>query len=232
MNKYKHYSFDLWLTIIKSNPSFKKERALLFYKEFNFKKKSIEEVEFIFRNVDLMCNVINEKTGKNIDSEEMYLLTISILNDYALDFSSIDLVNLYKRIEKILFNYPPTVYNTDTIKILEEIREQGKITSNILSNTAFIKGSSLRAILDYLNLTRFFDFQIYSDEVGFSKPNKLIFELMIDAAINLEGNTNLKLIDFIHIGDNVIADIEGAKKIGINTLQINSNENTILNLLY
>lgn len=232
MNKYKHYSFDLWLTLIKSNPSFKKERALLFYKEFNFKKKSIEEVEFIFRNVDLMCNAINEKTGKNIDSEEMYLMVIGTLNDYAFDFSTIDLIDLYYRIEKILFNYLPTVYNTDTIKILEEIKAKSNTTFNILSNTAFIKGSSLRTILDYLNLSRYFDFQIYSDEAGFSKPNKLIFELMVDAAINLKVNTNLGLQDFIHIGDNVIADIEGAKKVGINTLLINSNENTILNLLY
>ena len=60
---YKHYSFDLWLTLIKSNPRFKQERTSYFYEKFNTKNKSIEEVALIFRQVDLMVNAINEKTG-------------------------------------------------------------------------------------------------------------------------------------------------------------------------
>lgn len=232
MEQYKHYSFDLWLTLIKSNPSFKKERALLFYRAFNFKKKTIEEVESVFRKVDLMCNAINEKTGKNIDAEEMYLMAISALNDYAVDFSSVNLIDLYNEIEKILFNHLPTVYSIDTIETLEKIKQKPNTTFNILSNTAFIKGCSLKIILEQLNLSKYFDFQIYSDEMGVSKPNKLIFELMVNGALNLKGNSNLSLQDFIHIGDNINADIEGAKKVGINILQINSNENTIVNLLY
>ena len=232
MNQYKHYSFDLWLTLIKSNPSFKKERALLFYKEFNFKKKTIEEVEIVFRNIDLMCNAINEKTGKNVDAEEMYLMVICTLNNYDIDFSSVVLVDLYNQIERILFNYLPTVYSIDTIETLEKIKQKPDITFNILSNTAFIKGSSLKTILVHIGLSSYFDFQIYSDEVGVSKPNKLIFERMINDAINLKKDSNLSVKDFIHIGDNINADIEGAKKVEIDTLLINSNQNTILNLLY
>ena len=70
---YQHYSFDLWLTLIKSNPHFKKERALFFHKHLNTKHKSIEEVEKTFRQVDLMSNATNEKTGQNISANELYL---------------------------------------------------------------------------------------------------------------------------------------------------------------
>ena len=36
-SNYKHFSFDLWLTLIKSNPEFKKKRNLLF-KDFLLNK--------------------------------------------------------------------------------------------------------------------------------------------------------------------------------------------------
>lgn len=232
MKQYTHYSFDLWLTLIKSNPTFKKERALLFFKEFNVNKKTIEEVEMVFRNIDVICNAINEKTGKNIDAEEMYLMVIGTLSNYEIDFSSINLINLYHQIEKILFNYLPTVYSIDTINTLKKIKQNPDITCNILSNTAFIKGSTLKIILEHIGLSSYFDFQIYSDEVGVSKPNKLIFELMISRAINLKNESNFSLKKIIHVGDNIIADIEGAKKVEIDTLHINTNKNTILNLLY
>jgi putative hydrolase of the HAD superfamily len=51
MKTYKHYSFDLWLTLIKSNPIFKKERALFFHQHLNAAKKSIEEVEITKKQV-------------------------------------------------------------------------------------------------------------------------------------------------------------------------------------
>lgn len=34
-NKYKHISFDLWLTLIKSNPEYKIKRNLLFREFFS-----------------------------------------------------------------------------------------------------------------------------------------------------------------------------------------------------
>ena len=64
MSRFRHYSFDLWLTLIKSNPAYKPERAGIFYRDYNSLNKSLEEIAAIFRQVDLMCNAINEKTGK------------------------------------------------------------------------------------------------------------------------------------------------------------------------
>jgi putative hydrolase of the HAD superfamily len=75
---YQHYSFDLWLTLIKSNPYFKIERTKIFHRDFNPAGKSIDDVARAFRQVDLMCNAVNERTGKNIDADEMYLMVISI----------------------------------------------------------------------------------------------------------------------------------------------------------
>lgn len=231
MTDLKHFSFDLWLTLIKSNPDFKKERALYFFKNFNSKKKSIEEVENVFRLVDLMCNSINETTGKNIDSEEMYLMVIYQLNEQSSVFENIDLITLYDEMEKLFFYFTPVVYSPDTLECLDYISQKRNSTINVLSNTAFIKGKSLKKLLEYLDVSKFLSFQIYSDEVHLSKPNIEIFKLLIENARAFHTNSFLKLNEIIHVGDNPISDIAGANAIGINSFQINSNDRRIANLL-
>ena len=233
MKKIKHYSFDLWLTLIKSNPYFKKARAEYFFKNFNFLRKSIQEVETIFREVDVTCNRINEITGKNIDSDEMYLLALHKMNGKIDFISEIAPSEIYSDIEVIIFNYLPEIYDKNTLETLKKIKYESKdITMNILSNTAFIKGETLRKVLNELAFSEYFDFYIFSDEVGYSKPNIKIFNLAWDEILKIRNDsTTLKKEEVIHIGDNFSADIEGAEKFGFSYLQINSNEKSITQLL-
>ena len=227
----KHYSFDLWLTIIKSNPIFKKERAIFFHKNFNFNNQSLEFIEKVFRNVDLMCNAINEKTGGNIDSEEMYLMVLYQINNSYNCFQNIDLTDLYLKIELLVFEYSPILFDKNTFSVLEKLKQNNDVSLNILSNTAFIKGSTLKIILDNLNVSQYFDFQIYSDEVGFSKPNPKLFSLLTDEIKQCRKDLILTKNQIMHIGDNEIADIQGAKTAGLETFLINSNNKNILNIL-
>jgi putative hydrolase of the HAD superfamily len=226
MHGYKHYSFDLWLTLIKSNPLFKKQRSQFFHKHFNHLCITLEEVEHIFRRVDIMANSINERTGKNIDADEMYLMVISWMNNHQINLYEIDIDGLYKQMETLLLELLPVIYCNNTATVLSNIKAQGA-TTNILSNTGFIKGSTLRKVLKQLDLYNYFDFQIYSDEAGMSKPNPAIFKLMIDQAKAL---TSIELENIVHVGDNPKADIEGALASGISGILINSNEKSITNL--
>jgi len=231
MKTYKHYSFDLWLTLIKSNPVFKKERALFFHQHLNAAKKSLEEVEMAFRHVDLMSNAINQKTGSNLEAEEMYLIVIYELNDSNSAFENIDIKWLLHQMEQLFFQYIPAIYNDKTLSTLNTLKEIPGVSMSILSNTAFIKGSTLRIVLRHLNLDQFFDFQCYSDEEGMSKPNPHFFGLMIDNIHTIRQNDNIMPQEIIHIGDNFVADILGANNLGINSFLINSNNNTIADLL-
>lgn len=228
---YKHYSFDLWLTLIKSNPSFKIKRTRFFYDNFNYSGKTLEEVGVIFRQVDIMCNTINEKTGKNIDAEEMYLMVIMSMNNYSYPAIDIDLNSLLDEMEDLLFKNVPFIYSTETQNVLKEIKEAGDNTISILSNTGFIKGRSLRKVLKHLELDHFFDFQLYSDEEGMSKPNRNLFQLMLNRIFEFNKEIKTDLKDIIHIGDNPRADIEGANSVGISSLLINSNNIPILCLV-
>jgi len=226
---YQHYSFDLWLTLIKSNPYFKIERTKIFHRDFNPAGKSIDEVAKAFRQVDLMCNAVNENTGKNIDADEMYLMVISLINDNQLSLADIDTTKLYQDMEKLLFYYMPVVYSSVTIPTLQHLKQQSGSTFSLLSNTGFIKGATLRKILVELKMNEYFDFQLYSDEAGMSKPNPALFDLMLQHIKQINKNINLNSI--IHIGDNPKADIEGANAAGIKSLLINSNNQSILSLI-
>ncbi|NLR77436.1 HAD family hydrolase [Chitinophaga eiseniae] len=230
MNQYQHYSFDLWLTLIKSNPLFKQERTRFFYTHFNPLQKPEAEVGRIFRKVDLMCNAINEKTGGNIDAEEMYLMVINEISDFSHSFDNIDLPALYQEMESLVLRYLPVVYCSQTMKVLQQLKQNPDTTVSLLSNTAFIKGSTLRKVLQQLELSPYLDFQLYSDEVGMSKPNAALFRLMLDT-VAANRQQPAALADIIHIGDNKRADILGADAMGIATLLINSNHQCISTLL-
>jgi putative hydrolase of the HAD superfamily len=228
MPRYQHYSFDLWLTLIKSNPLFKQRRSVVFYEQFNFQGKTLAEVEVAFRQIDIMCNTINERTGKNIDADEMYLMVISLINNNLVNLYDIDVIALYQQMEILLFEYLPLVYCNSTADVLSNLKEQGA-NINILSNTGFIKGITLRKVLQQLQLNDYFNFQLYSDEVELSKPNPAFFQLMIDKAMALKP---IGLTDIIHIGDNPRADIEGANAKGINSMLVNANQVSITTLTY
>ncbi len=230
MPKYQHYSFDLWLTLIRSNPLFKQERTKFFHQNFNHQHKTIEEIALIFRQVDLMCNAINEKTGKNIDADKMYLMVISRINEDMLLLPDINLDLLEKEMETLLFKHLPLVYCSQTINVLAQICKTGESSTSILSNTGFIRGKTLRKVLKQLNLDRYFDFQLYTDEVGMSKPNPEFFKLMLNQIAAIKKTENICLDKIIHIGDNQNADIKGADAVGIQSLLINSNDQQISSL--
>lgn len=233
---YQHYSFDLWLTLIRSNPAFKQIRAKYFHTHFNYANKPLELIVSIFRQVDLMCNSINEKTGKNIDADEMYLMVLNLINDGDEKVWQIDVTQLYRDIESLLFDNLPIVYCTETVGILQYIKQNTNSTISILSNTGFIKGVTLRRVLNQIGMDKYIDFQLYSDEAGMSKPNPEFFKLMLDE-LKIR-YTNINLNGIIHIGDNPVADLAGAKRVGIDAQLINSNNiylpvifNNALNLL-
>jgi len=208
---------------------FKAERSRYFYKYFNLSGKTEEQVAGIFRQVDLMCNAINERTGRNIDAEEMYLMVISMVNDGNILLKEINLDELMADMEALLFNYPPMLYSATVPKVLSHIKESTTCGMNILSNTGFIKGRILRKVLAELSLDQFFDFQLYSDEAGYSKPSENFFNLMVAEAKQLQHDMGLH--EIIHIGDNAVADGQGAQNIGIKHLLVHSNLFPIDNLI-
>ena len=214
---FEHYSFDLWLTLIKSNPLFKPARIEYFFENYNFSKKNTIEIKKIFRKVDLMCNLINEKVGKNVDAMEMYLMVLYILDSKDHGIDSIEIAKLYQNMEDLVLKNTPILLNQNIRSTLIKIKEHGS-TISILSNTGFIKGTTLRKVLTKLKILDLFDFVIFSDEIDMSKPNNEIYKLLFDKVKLLKKPNSIKKDKIVHIGDNYTADYLGAKDFGFKAI--------------
>lgn len=203
-----HFSFDLWLTLIKSHPEFKTKRVELFSSFFNV-DAPIEVVARTVKYYDDLCNTINEVTGGNIDTFEIYLMILGALNVDVKLLNKEKLNEFYAKSEELFLEYKPVVIFENIHEFFDDIKNQGK-TINILSNTGFIKGKTMRKFLIHENLDQYIDFHIYSDEINCSKPNPLIFQ---EVKNNLK-DQDLPLHQILHIGDNPVADYKGATDFG------------------
>jgi putative hydrolase of the HAD superfamily len=235
--KYKHYSFDLWLTLIKSDPKFKQERDKYFYTHFNRGVQfSQEEVSAIIRDIDITCNAVNEIAGGSISPLEMYAMILRKLNYPTENLGINDLFAIYHKIEALFFKHPPQPYCKDTIPTLLKLKEKGASLS-LISNTGFISGDTLDRLFDAhfplhvagVSMKNLFSFRLYSDRFQCSKPSRKFFQLMEDLCGNLHQLTAKDKI--LHVGDNPFADGEGAKRAGLDHYIINSNKQTIKDLL-
>lgn len=208
IHTHDHFSFDLWLTLIKSHPEFKAKRVELFSSFFNV-EKPIDEVAKAVKYYDDLCNNINEVIGGNVDTFEIYLLILNSLNVDIKQLNQDNLNEFYQKSEDLFLEYKPVVIFDELHNFFDEIKNQGK-TINILSNTGFIKGKTMRKFLMNENLDQYIDFHIYSDEIKCSKPNPLVFQEVKNQIRNQE----LQMEQILHIGDNPIADYKGAKDFG------------------
>ena len=208
IHNHSHFSFDLWLTLIKSHPEFKAKRVELFSSFFDV-KKTIDEVAKVVKYYDDLCNSINEVIGGNVDTFEIYLLILNALEVDVKQLNKDQLNQFYQKSEDLFLEYKPVVIFENLHQFFDEIKNQGK-TINILSNTGFIKGKTMRKFLIHENLDQYIDFHIYSDEINCSKPNPLIFQEVKNKIKDQE----LPMNQILHIGDNPVADYQGAKDFG------------------
>ena len=118
IQNYIHFSFDLWLTLIKSHKEFKPKRNILFKNFFDIKSTQ-EQVNQAIRYYDVLCTKISEKTGKHIDRNEIYLL---ILSQLGKDISRIDRVTLEEfsqETEQLFLKYKPELIYPNISNLLK-----------------------------------------------------------------------------------------------------------------
>jgi putative hydrolase of the HAD superfamily len=177
------------------------------FKDYFEIESPIEKVSQQLRYYDVVCNTINERTGLNIDTNEIYLFILASLDVPIQGIQLSKLEGFYTESERLFLSYKPTLIYSNTKDYLKIIKSEG-IGINILSNTGFIKGFTLKKLMAFYELEECFNFQIYSDECGFSKPNKKIFDLVHKEVPHIDKS------QILHVGDNEIADYKGALEYG------------------
>jgi putative hydrolase of the HAD superfamily len=93
------------------------------------------------------------------------------------------------------------------LEVLGAMRERG-LKLAVISNTGRTWGQFLRQVQDRLGLSGWFDHLTFSDEARTRKPSRAIFEGTL-AALELRPE------EVVHVGDDVDADVAGAKAAGM-----------------
>ncbi len=83
----------------------------------------------------------------------------------------------------------------------------GKYRLGVISDTIFSPGRALRKLLADERLLDMFDVLIFSDEIGKSKPEPVMFQTACQ-------RLGVQLDELVHIGDREQNDIAGPKKLG------------------
>ncbi len=205
----RHISFDLWMTLIRSNPDFRKKRAEIIAEKFNPQSKSVEEIIQLIVDTDKNFDRYNETRNTKIPAIKMYSAILKKLGIHpdAIRHDADFLMNVSN---DLFLEYPPLLLNDHIPATLQALKDSGMMLS-IGSNTGFIEGNTLKSLLQKLGILHYFSFLIFSDEVEMSKPSAGFY-------MRIWENTTLQKSEILHVGDNIVNDYQGAIDFGLNAL--------------
>lgn len=208
----KLFSFDLWETIIREDDEDDRQlkRAQFLAQKLNMPVPetlaAINESGAIFTAAyraeqrtmlnDERLNIILEKLGRTLSEKDFKEVT-----DY---FSAVSV------------HIPPPLMD-DIHDFIKAIKSLG-IKTAMISDTGFTTGKDMRILLKMHGIFDYFDFVIFSDETGFAKPRKEVFQ-MVEKAF-----PDINKAEILHMGDNPRTDIAGSESMGWHTILFQRNE--------
>ncbi len=104
------------------------------------------------------------------------------------------------------FVVDPPAFKEDVREVLENLGEH--YVMGIISDTGVTPGSIIREHLRKCGILRFFSSTVFSDEVGFCKPDPRVFEKALR-------ELKVRAGEAVHVGDLLRTDVAGAKNVGM-----------------
>lgn len=177
--KIKAISFDLWDTLILSNPEFKKQQ-----------KKLVSSLDIGISadkwEADLIA--IKQKINQQVVETGLHFDRNAIYKQVFIRQSLEEIAQFIAESNRLFLQYPPLL--KDTFEVISYLKDKG-ITCYICSNTVLIYGDILQKIIqDYFGIAA--ENCHFSDVLGISKPNPKMFLFPIQTQF--------------HLGDNPITD--------------------------
>jgi putative hydrolase of the HAD superfamily len=236
MKKYKHYSFDLWRTLIKPDPRYKEERASLIKKKF-YETASEDTIRKVLSGCEERANIINKLVGRQVHSLEIFYSFMETMNKMWViekEITSESLSEMKRWCDNLFHMYPPILID-DAVSTLKQLKERD-CTISILSNTAILDGEIIRTSPSVKeNLAPLVDAFFFSDEIGHSKPSTVAFRKMM-ISVNEMRMTELlksKLLkeDILHVGDDQSTDGEGCKRLHLDFYLVDQQKTFVKDVL-
>lgn len=202
----RHLSLDFWNTLASPNPEFGKARLAFMAEYLHLPEGQVKEA---YRFVKTASDTAAERFGSACTCDEIYGRLLSQVGSPDADG-----IVLRNGLDALFQEHPPIVLRQN-IEALLALQSKGVLLS-IASNTNFISGSVLDAIvLSTWGVT--WAFQVFSDQVGMSKPNPGFWGTVAKKTWCSGGLRDATW----HVGDNLICD--GSCRIaGIRFLRVGS----------
>lgn len=195
-------SFDLWVTLIKRNPKFKKEKCELIRSFFKI-ADSDEKILNAFTRADKLLDDLQEKFLLQPDRLTSWAI---VLREIGIERSSVEEIKSFvQAYDQLFLEHPPILFD-DVEWLFEKLFKFEQLDLYILSNTILIIGETLDKFIKTTCLKEIKAF--YSDR-HFPKPDCRAFEMF--------GNR-----PFVHVGDNIIADGK-CTDFGVEFYQVRTN---------
>jgi FMN phosphatase YigB (HAD superfamily) len=211
-------SFDFWNTLASPNSMYFFHRTEILRKYSNITDP--DKIKMMFKSYKTELDHNAEKYGKALSCLECFSNLHNVLNLGAgnrnASTTKKTVRNLMREMQELALKYPPVI-TTETQSMISQLRKKGYGLC-ITSNTNFISGKTLTVWMRYLGME--FDSMTFSDEFLYSKPSSEIFNHTVRQMDTFPSNT-------LHVGDNEICDILGAKNCGIQTLFVENPSDAV-----
>ncbi len=210
-------TFDLWDTVFIDDSDEPKRKAA------GRLSKSEERRELVWKlankhktvSKELVNSVYNTSDAAFRKAWHEQFVTWSVKGRLEITFKGLgielpenemdEIVKLHEEMElEFMPDFIPGV--GDAIKELSKDYKLG-----VISDAIFSPGRVLRQILESENLLQYFDFFVFSDEIGNSKPQPIVFKATCD-------HFGINRNELVHIGDREHNDIAGPKKFGSHSI--------------
>ena len=212
-------SFDLWGTLITSNPEYSAQRAKIVSQHVDQSKYTTFDVQGAFKLVKRDFDSLVETYGVQFKSKDLY---DCVFNQLGITESLVVRRDIIQQLNVAFCDYPPIVIE-ETLGALETLHRTYKLI--LISNTLLIDGSTLYNSLRSRSLWNCFEQLNFSDELRCSKPSPKIFRRAFD---NMVVNAN----EVVHVGDNPRTDGRGIMNVGGNFFYIhNDSDKTIVDVV-
>lgn len=212
MSKYKHIFFDLDKTLwdFDSNSLITLQEI---FDTYELKAKGIKNFDCFLTFYKAYNHMLWEQYRKGEIKKE--ILSVERFNGTLVNFGIHDRAMA----EKIAADYirispTKTKLYPNTIEVIETLSKKYKlhILTNGFSEVQFVK-------VENSGLAPYFSTIITSEMAGHQKPNPEIFHYILK-------ETGAKITETLMIGDDLEADILGAKNVGIDQIYVNYNATT------
>lgn len=203
---------DFWGTLFKLElpvDEYLNKRSILFRDAlsgfgYDFSVEYLKDRYQIIRAVaDSIRRALNVEIPLSVEIRSLIKI-LGVSDDHAIEKA---LTRVY---EKLIIKHLKPV--SDAEYFLSELKKKN-LSLVLLSNTSNSK--ILKSVLRKYNLSKYFDFMVFSDQVGYRKPHKMIYKKVLRRFyVNPE--------ECVMVGDEDVDSI-GAKSLGIISINLNSN---------